>query len=120
MPIKRHLAVYYYSQAIDRVNTQPVYSNLPEFSSKHWKEQFRVVSTKKYPHAPKYRRDLIHNPSETEWPQMAALVERHLYALDSTRKVRTQALTARWFNISRHFVQEQTDPYAFNTSKTVN
>jgi hypothetical protein len=32
----------------------------------------------------------------------------HPYTLDSTRKVRTQPLTAGWLNISRHFIQEQT------------
>jgi hypothetical protein len=67
---------------------------------------------------PNNPRDLIYKPNETEWPQMAALrnvtkitlrnTVTHLYALDSTRKVRTQPLTTRWLNISWHFIQEQT------------
>jgi hypothetical protein len=32
----------------------------------------------------------------------------HPYALNFTRKVRTQPLTGGWLNISRHFMQEQT------------
>jgi hypothetical protein len=61
---------------------------------------------------PKNPSDLIHKPNETEWPQMAALwnarshqniprnTVTHPHLLDSTRKVRTQPLTAGWLNIS--------------------
>jgi hypothetical protein len=76
----------------------------------HRKEQFHVIKIQKHPHVPNNPRDLIYKPNETERPQMAALrnvtkitlrnTVTHLYALDSTRKVRTQPLTTRWLNIS--------------------
>jgi hypothetical protein len=67
----------------------------------HQKEQFHVVSMRKYPHVPKNPSNLIHKSNETERPQMAGLwntrsdqniprnTVTHPYALDSTRKVRT-------------------------------
>jgi hypothetical protein len=61
---------------------------------------------------------ITNKPNEAEWSQMAALwnarsnqnISRntisHSYALGSTRKVRTQLLTADRLNITRHFVQK--------------
>jgi hypothetical protein len=95
--------------------SQPACSDRPEFSSNPENHvQGETVSCHQHKKALKDLSDFIHKPV---WFQMAALrntrsnqkISRntisHSYALDSTRKVTTQPLTAGRLNITKHFVQ---------------
>jgi hypothetical protein len=99
------------------------HSNRPEFSSNlenHAPEGTVLChQLKKYLRVPRNPRDPIQKPNEThcsgpKWlpcrmPEVTNYILRNTvtyhYVLKSTRKVRTQPLTAGWVNISRHFIQ---------------